>query len=545
MKSAKEYVQLGDPSSPPSSQETERHRRRSVESWGERTGYLLRKHFYRICLLNALLYNFVLLYWLYSSGSGSPDLNAVQRCAIDNLHSDLSFLDAAEPITADEFLDRRDRLARALVESDVDAFVLEPGYTFQYYGNISQVDWEPWEPEERPFLMLVLPQTSATTGEVTAKTAFLGPHFEEGRVRMLGIPSREPELDIVVWEEHWDPYRTLLDSGLFSAAADAATADPGRRRRTRPPRLMMDEEIRDFIARGLAETGFETVGLSPEAELVRQVKSAAEVELLRAVNTGTVVAVRAMRPCLVPGLTEDQVRGVLDGALLSVGFGLFFDIVLFEEDGALPHGGFVVGGKRLTEESMVVIDVGAHYLGYSSDICRSFFIDAKTPSSSSSSSSWPWIFRALTMFAQQTGLTSPPQPHPDIDEARRSELHAEKLKVWDIVLDAQTAAAEAFRPNGTAARVDIAAREVIEKAGYGYGFTHRLGHGIGIKAHESPYLNKWNTRSILRPGMTFTNEPGIYLEGKFGVRHEDIYLVKEDGEAELLTGRRAHGPYDP
>lgn len=64
-------------------------------------------------------------------------------------------------------------------------------------------------------------------------------------------------------------------------------------------------------------------------------------------------------------------------------------------------------------------------------------------------------------------------------------------------------------------------------------------------AHESPYLNKWNTKVLLQPGMTFTNEPGIYLEGKFGVRHEDVYLVKEGGEAELLTGRRAVGPYDP
>lgn len=276
-----------------------------------------------------------------------------QQCAIDNFHSDLSFLDAAVPIAAEEFLERRDRLAKALVASGADAFVLEPGYTFQYYGNISQPDWEPWEPEERPFLMLVLPQTREDTGEVVAKTAFLAPHFEEGRVRMLGIPSRDgAELDIVVWEEHWDPYATLRESHLFKRK------DGGRQGSAAPPKLMMDEEIRDYISRGLAETGFETVGLSPEVERVRQVKSPAEVELLRAVNTGTVVAVRAMRPCLVPDLTEDQVRDILDAALLSVGFGLFFNIVLFEEHGALPHGGFVTGGKKLTEESMVVIDVG-------------------------------------------------------------------------------------------------------------------------------------------------------------------------------------------
>lgn len=427
-----------------------------------------------------------------------PDVAKVQKCSITNFKSDLSFLDNAHPIQADEFLHRRDRLAQALVHNKVDAFVLEPGYTFQYYGNISQVDWEPWEPEERPFLMLIMPQISPDDGKVSAKTAFLSPHFEEGRVRMLGIPSHESELDIVIWEEHWNPYTTLLESRLFKDIES--------------PTLMVDEEMRDFIVRGLDAGGFRTVGLTPEAELVRQQKSAAEVALLRAVNTGTVAAVRAMRPCLVPALTEDEVTSILDKTLLSVGFSLFFNIVLFEEHGALPHGGFVTGGKKLTYNSMIVIDVGAHYLGYSSDICRRFLIDAP-PSSRGKHAADP--------------------------------LRAEKENVWQIVLEAQTAAAGAMKPNNTAASVDIAARTVIEDAGYGYGFTHRLGHGIGIKAHESPYLNKWNTDALLQPGMTFTNEPGIYLEGKFGVRHEDIYLVKEDGEAELLTGQRARGLYEP
>ncbi|UKZ76415.1 hypothetical protein TrVFT333_004119 [Trichoderma virens FT-333] len=423
-----------------------------------------------------------------------PNVAKVQQCSINNFKSDLSFLDAAQPIQAAEFLLRRDRLAQALAANKVDAFVLEPGYTFQYYGNISQQDWEPWEPEERPFLMLIMPQTSSD-GSVSAKTAFLSPHFEEGRVRMLGIPSRDPELDIVIWEEHWNPYTTLLQSKLFSG--------------NQAPTLMADEEMRDYIVRGLDAAGFRTVGLSPEAELVRQLKTPAEVELLRAVNTGTVAAVRAMRLCLVPGLTENQVTSILDQTMLSIGFSLFFNIVLFEEHGALPHGGFVTGDKKLTYDTMVVIDVGAHYLGYSSDICRSFMIDAP-----------------------------PGRTHSD-------PLRTEKESVWSIVLDAQTAAAKAMKPNNTAASVDIAARSVIEAAGYGYGFTHRLGHGIGIKAHESPYLNKWNTGALLQPGMTFTNEPGIYLEGKFGVRHEDIYLVKEDGEAELLTGQRARGMYEP
>ncbi|OHF00077.1 metallopeptidase family M24 [Colletotrichum orchidophilum] len=466
-----------------------------------------------------LLYAAISCYYSLTSHARSPvstTFQEAQQCTIDNLHSDLSFLDPAVPISAGEFLERRDRLAHALVASNVDAFVLEPGYTFQYYGNISQVDWEPWEPEERPFLMVILPHVSSS-GQVGAKTAFLSPHFEEGRVRMLGIPSREEDLDIVIWEEHWNPYDTLLKSHLFDG---------------RQGKLMVDEEIfRDFIVRGLDAAGFQTVGLSPEVELVKQQKSSAEVELLRVVNTGTVVAVRAMRPCLLSGLTEDQVTEILNSALLSINFGLFFNIVLFEEHGALPHGGFVTGWKKLTPESMVVIDVGAHYLGYSSDICRSFFIDPPKP-------------QALTLIGSLLkAWMNGPREEEGLSDA--SELRAEKLKVWDIVLEAQSAAAAAFKPNNTAASVDIAARQVIENAGYGYGFTHRLGHGIGIKAHESPYLNKWNKDVLLQPGMTFTNEPGIYLENRFGVRHEDIYLVKESGEAELLTGRRATGPYDP
>lgn len=324
--------------------------------------------------------------------------------------------------------------------------------------------------------MLILPESSpdtTTTGTPTvrAKTAFLAPHFEEGRVRMLGIPSREPELDIVVWEEHWNPYTTLLESRLFSRGSRNAEADSHR-----TPRLMMDEEIRDYIVRGLTTAGFDTVGLNAAVELVRQTKTPAEVDLLRAVNTGTVEATRAMRPCLVAGLTEDEVTTILNNALLSLGFQLFFNIVLFEENGALPHGGFVTGGKRLTHESMVVIDVGAHYLGYSSDICRSFFINPPpTPGRSCHCGGLPAGLRK--MF----GWWSPEDIQDTKWKPSDPALHAEKLRVWEIVLDAQTAAAQAFKPNASAASIDIAARTVIEDAGYGHGFTHRVGHGIGIK----------------------------------------------------------------
>lgn len=466
--------------------------------------------------------------FIYTHHSHSHAISRVSQCTTRNLHANLSFLDAASPIARAEFVERRDRLAAALAahHPDVAAYVLEPGYAFQYYGNISQRDWEPWEPEERPMLMVVLPWTNTTTTtneqhQVKARTVFLAPSFEVGRVRMLGIPATEEQLEVIGWEEHWNPYATLLASGVF---ASAPRTPPGH------VKLMVDDEMRDYIVRGLDANGFETVGLTREVEAVRQTKSAAEVDALRAVNTGTVEAVRAMRPCLVPGLVEHEVMGVLDAALASIGFESFFDIVLFEENGALPHGGFVTGAKVLKEESVVLIDVGAHYLGYSSDICRSFFIPT---------------WHDLSLWTRLVSLATFSSGRWASRPVSDPSLYAEKLKVWDIVLEAQTESAKMIKPNNSAASVDIAARKVIAHAGYGDMFTHRVGHGIGIKAHESPYLNKGNHETLLKPGMTFTSEPGIYMLNKFGVRHEDIYLVREDGEAELLTGQRARSPWEP
>ncbi|GES59654.1 xaa-pro dipeptidase [Aspergillus terreus] len=422
-------------------------------------------------------------------------LQKFQQCSIQNFQdTGHYFLETAIPISVADYEERRDRLAHALVVENADAFVVEPGYTFKYYANVSQPDWEVWEPEERPFLMVVQPHHHPS-GKITAKTSFLCPSFEAERARLLNMPFVE-EIDIIPWEEHWSPYSTLKGSGIFSSL-------------NHTPRLMVDEEMRDFIQRGLGNAGFEIVGLAGDVERVRQIKTDREIGILRAVNTGTVEAVRQMRKCLYPGLTESEIATVLDNTLRSAGLEPFFDIVLFDENAANPHGG-TDGLKVLEPTTFVLIDVGAHLMGYSSDICRTFF-----------------------------------PPFLPQSEANTSAELQDKLKVWDIVFEAQTKSMQQFKVNETAASVDIAARKVITDAGYGDAFTHRVGHGIGIKAHESPYLNKGNHETPLRAGMTFTSEPGIYLVDQFGVRHEDIFLVTEDGEPELLTGSRAGGPWDP
>ncbi|XHF98533.1 hypothetical protein AWENTII_002081 [Aspergillus wentii] len=426
-------------------------------------------------------------------------LEQFQQCSINNLlDTGLYFLDNASPATVEDYEERRIRLAKALVQDNVDAFTVEPGYTFKYYANVSQPEWEVWEPEERPFLMIVRPYIQPQTGEITAQTSFLCPSFEAERARLLGMPFVD-SIDIIPWEEHWNPYKTLKLSNIFTDLQHT-------------PRLMVDEEMRDFIQRGLSHAGFEVSGLQGNVEAVRQIKSDRELGILQAVNTGTVEAVRQMRKCLYPGLTESEIAQVLDNTLSAVGLEPFFDIVLFDENAANPHGG-TNGSKVLEADTFVLIDVGAHLYGYSSDICRTFF---------------PPFF-----------------PKPS-DETELSISVKEKLKVWDVVFEAQTQSIKQFHTNSTAASVDIAARQVITEAGYGEAFTHRVGHGIGIKAHESPYLNQGNVGTILRAGMAFTSEPGIYLVDKFGARHEDIFVVQDDGiEPLLLTGRRAQGPWDP
>lgn len=344
--------------------------------------------------------------------------------------------------------------------------------------------------------MVIRPQVQATADEddaVVANTTFLVPRFEEARARMLSMPF-ENDIHVVAYEEHWNYYTTLSLSEIWGD--------------TLSPKLMVDDEMRDFIQRGLASNGFTVAGLAGQVEATRQVKTAREIGILKAVNTGTAQAIRAMRQCLYPGVTENQVKLLLDDTLRAAGLDPFFDIVEFGKSAALPHGGYDVT-RKLEAGMFVLIDVGAKLYGYSSDVSRTFY--------------------------------------PPFEAAPQASEHnqTEQLHVWQLVLDAQKAAVMAMVPGATAASVDIAARDVIQAAGYGPYFTHRLGHGIGIKAHESPYLNKGNLATTLRPGMVFTAEPGVYLMDQFGVRHEDVLVVKEDGEAENISGGFAKGPWEP
>jgi Xaa-Pro aminopeptidase len=172
--------------------------------------------------------------------------------------------------------------------------------------------------------MIIQPSLSTSNGIITARTSFLVPHFEVERARLLGMPFTE-ELNFIPWEEHWNPYSTLLSSWSYSPSPSTNSNFKKRDK----PKVMVDDEMRDFIQRGLSSAGFEVVGLGGEVEKVKQIKTKREIEILRAVNTGTVEAVRAMRGCMYPGLREVDVQGVLDETLRAGGLEPFFDIVLF------------------------------------------------------------------------------------------------------------------------------------------------------------------------------------------------------------------------
>ncbi|MCU1327092.1 MAG: hypothetical protein JWN34_2462 [Bryobacterales bacterium] len=187
-------------------------------------------------------------------------------------------------------------------------------------------------------------------------------------------------------------------------------------------------------------------------------------------------------------MTNREFAGLVEAAMERQGYPGNVSVQVGEFS-ALPHGS--PGPQPIREGTIVMMDDGCTVEGYVSDITRTVVLGKPT------------------------------------DKIR---------KVWDIVLKAQSAALAAARPGATCESVDAAARKVVEDAGYGPGytyFTHRLGHGIGMDGHEWPYLVRGNKLKLL-PGMTFSDEPGIYIRGEFGVRHEDDMFITENG-AQLFT----------
>lgn len=311
--------------------------------------------------------------------------------------------------------------------------------------------------------------------------AWVCPAFERMRAAK-GIRFGD---DIRAWEEHESPY-ALIASVLAE-------------RGMRTGRLGLEETTYYHLADGLGRDAPAVTITSADrvTKGCRAVKSSVEIELMRHANLVTIEAFRAAFSSLEPGLSQRDFGTLVSAAFRQLGYS-GGGLVLFGENSAYPHG--TDREEEIREGMVVLCDGGTGVGGYRSDITRT---------------------------------------------AIYGEPSVEQRRVWTLVKEAQTAALEAARPGVPAGELDRIARDVINRGGYGPGyryFTHRLGHGIGMDGHEWHYLVQGSTIP-LEPGMTFSNEPGIYIYGSFGIRLEDIMVITETG-AELLT-EQAASPTNP
>ncbi len=278
-------------------------------------------------------------------------------------------------------------------------------------------------------------------------------------------------VDIVDWGDDADPY-TVIDARL--PGGRIAVGD--RLWTTHVLALQALDRDRRWISAG------ESVGP------LRVRKDPAELDALRRAAAGADAALADALGSSLAGRTERDVAAALADGLRAHGHAsVGFTIVGSGGNAASPH--HEPGDRMIRPGDAVVLDFGGELDGYWSDTTRTVVVGEPS-----------------------------------------TELEA----VHEIVRRAHAAAIDTIRPGVEIQQVDRAARRVIEEAGYGDRFIHRTGHGIGLEVHEPPYAVVGDA-TVLEPGMTFSVEPGIYLEGRLGVRIEDIVAVTADG-VEVMNG---------
>ncbi|MEX2218324.1 MAG: Xaa-Pro peptidase family protein [Phycisphaerales bacterium] len=270
----------------------------------------------------------------------------------------------------------------------------------------------------------------------------------------------------------------IRTKGLADAAADVLAG-------LRPKRVAAQGEhipVAEFSALKERLKSIDLIASTGLVARLRRQKDAAEVALIRAAIRIQEQALEAILPTIRPGQTELAVAARLEAEMKTRGASEpgFKTIVASKAAGSLPH--YRPGPSRLAINKTVLIDWGAVYEGYHGDMTRVFTLGK-----------WPAKIR----------------------------------EIYQIVLDAQQAAAAALAPGQHTHAIDAIARAHITKHGYGEHFGHGLGHGMGLNGHEDPRLNPLFPDDTLRPGDVVTVEPGIYLPGVGGVRLEDDYLITE------------------
>ena len=295
------------------------------------------------------------------------------------------------------------------------------------------------------------------------------PHFEEPSVReSLKVPA-----EVRVWNEDENPLAVV--AGFL------------RDRRITGP-VGIEETVRFFAVDGLRQAmpGVEIRPGAPVVRGCRMIKSAHELALMQKASDITIAAFRYMHPRIEAGMDPGQIRGMYSAAVDALGGANGDGLVLLGEASAYPHGSGQPQAVR--EGEVVLLDCGCSVQGYQSDISRTF------------------VF---------------------------GEPNAAQRRLWNQVHEGQEIAMRAARIGRPAGSVDDAVRRQYESWGYGPGYRlpgtpHRTGHGIGMDGHEPVNLVHGET-TPLAPGMCFSNEPGIYIPGQFGVRLEDCFHMTESG----------------
>ena len=354
---------------------------------------------------------------------------------------------------------RIDRLNTSLQAADLDAVILNPGPSLTHLTGLH------FHLMERPVVLMVARDQDP---------AIVLPELELQKVASL--PYR---LQVFAYPENpaeWDH--------AFRSATQLLGLD-GKRIGVEPRQLRL-LEFRHVKA-GAPEADYPDA--SEAMSVLRLRKDQAEIENMRRVVKIAQDALEATIPLIKKGMTEKELSAELVVQLLRQGSEPempFSPIVSGGPNSANPHASPT--DRKLQAGDLLVIDWGATYNGYISDLTRTFAV---------------------------------------------GELDQEYQNIHRIVQEANAAGRAAAKPGVPCASVDQAAREVIEQSGYGQYFTHRTGHGIGMEGHEEPYMRGDNIQ-LLEPGMAFTVEPGIYLPGRNGVRIEDNVVITDSG-ADVLS----------
>jgi Xaa-Pro dipeptidase len=306
---------------------------------------------------------------------------------------------------------------------------------------------------------------------VEGEPIIVTPFFEKPSVEeSLKVPA-----EVRVWKEHEEPLKLVAD---FLKERGAAGSPVG-----------FEETNRYFILDKLQQqlAGVRVVSANPVVRALRMIKSPAEIALMKAAADITVAAYRHIYPRIREGMSAGDVEKLFAAAVTALGGRNPWALILFGPASALPHG----TGKpqKLERGDVVLLDSGNSVHGYQSDISRTFVFGA--------------------------------------------DPTAEQRKVWDQMHRGQQIAFAAAKVGVPAGSVDAAVRRAYESWGYGPGYklpglSHRTGHGIGMEGHEPINLVQGET-TPLAPGMCFSDEPGIYLPGKFGVRLEDCFHMTAAG----------------